>query len=75
MDRSNEAGHWRERIILFAYVADALNRFGLAYLHVPRAKRNVVVAEGQAPVAAQCLRQIFKGTIVAAGGRGHRGEG
>jgi N-ethylmaleimide reductase len=55
---------------LFAYVAEALNRFGLAYLHIvePRVRGNVVFAEGQAPVAAQHLRQIFKGTIVAAGG-------
>jgi N-ethylmaleimide reductase len=55
---------------LFGYVAEQLNRFGLAYLHViePRVKGNVVIAEGQAPIAAQYLRKIFKGTIMAAGG-------
>jgi N-ethylmaleimide reductase len=55
---------------LFSYVADQLNRFGLAYLHViePRVRGNVVVEEGQAPIAAQQLRKIFKGKIVAAGG-------
>lgn len=55
---------------LFAYVAEQLNRFGLAYLHVvePRVKGNVVIAEGQAPVAAQHLRKVFKGKIIAAGG-------
>jgi N-ethylmaleimide reductase len=55
---------------LFSYLADQLNRFGLAYLHViePRVRGNVVVEEGQAPIAAQRLRKIFKGKIVAAGG-------
>jgi N-ethylmaleimide reductase len=55
---------------LFDYVAQELNRFGLAYLHIiePRVKGNVVVAEGQAPIAAESLRKIFKGRIIAAGG-------
>jgi N-ethylmaleimide reductase len=55
---------------LFAYVAEQLNRFGLAYLHIiePRVKGNVVIVEGQAPVASQQLRKIFKGKILAAGG-------
>jgi N-ethylmaleimide reductase len=55
---------------LFNYVAGQLNRFGLAYLHIiePRVKGNVVVAEGQAPIAAESLRKVFKGTIMAAGG-------
>jgi N-ethylmaleimide reductase len=55
---------------LFGYLAEQLNRFGLAYLHViePRVKGNIVIAEGQAPIAAQSLRKIFKGTIMAAGG-------
>jgi N-ethylmaleimide reductase len=55
---------------LFAYVAEQLNRFGLAYLHViePRVKGNVVIAEGQAPIASEQLRKIFKGKIIAAGG-------
>jgi N-ethylmaleimide reductase len=55
---------------LFDYVAEQLNRFGLAYLHVvePRVRGNVVIAEGQGPVAAERLRKIFKGKIIAAGG-------
>lgn len=55
---------------LFAYVAEQLNRFGLAYLHIiePRVKGNVVITEGQAPIAAEQLRRIFKGKIIAAGG-------
>jgi N-ethylmaleimide reductase len=40
------------------------------YLHIvePRVKGNVVVAEGQGAIAAEQLRKIFKGNIVAAGG-------
>jgi N-ethylmaleimide reductase len=55
---------------LFAYVGEQLNRFGLAYLHIiePRVKGNIVITEGQAPVAAELLRKIFKGSIIAAGG-------
>jgi N-ethylmaleimide reductase len=55
---------------LFDYVAEQLNGFGLAYLHViePRVKGNVVIAEGQAPIAVEHLRKIFKGKLVAAGG-------
>jgi N-ethylmaleimide reductase len=55
---------------LFDYVAAQLNRFGLAYLHIiePRIKGNVLIEQGQAPVATQQLRKIFKGKIIAAGG-------
>src|SRR6266404_645637 len=55
---------------LFDYVANELNQFGLAYLHIiePRVRVNVVVAEGQYPIAAALLRKIFKGKIIAAGG-------
>jgi N-ethylmaleimide reductase len=55
---------------LFDYVAEQLNRFALAYLHIiePRIKGNVLVAEGQEPVATAQLRKIFKGKIIAAGG-------
>jgi N-ethylmaleimide reductase len=55
---------------LFDYVAEQLNRFGLAYLHVvePRVKGNIVTAEGQGPVASERLRTIFHNKIIAAGG-------
>lgn len=55
---------------LFAYVAEQLDGVGLAYLHIiePRVKGNVVIAEGQAPIASEQLRKVFKGTIIAAGG-------
>ncbi|MGB3124637.1 MAG: alkene reductase [Pseudomonas sp.] len=54
----------------FGYLAQALNRFGLAYLHViePRI-RGADDAEVNVPaVASKSLRGIFKGPIVAAGG-------
>jgi N-ethylmaleimide reductase len=55
---------------LFDYLAGQLNRFGLAYLHIlePRVRGNTLIAEGQAPVAVERLRKIFKGKIIAAGG-------
>jgi N-ethylmaleimide reductase len=55
---------------LFTYVARQLNRFGLAYLHIiePRVKGNVTINEGQGPIAAEQLRKVFMGKIVAAGG-------
>jgi N-ethylmaleimide reductase len=55
---------------LFDYLAGQLNRFSLAYLHIvePRVKGNVLIAERQAPIAAERLRKIFKGKIIAAGG-------
>ncbi|WP_408903050.1 alkene reductase [Methylobacterium radiotolerans] len=54
----------------FGHVAEALNAFGLAYLHVvePRIRGNDTVDAGAPPVATQELRRIFKGPIVAAGG-------
>jgi N-ethylmaleimide reductase len=55
---------------LFDYVAEQLNRLGLAYLHIiePRIKGSDLIAEGQAPIATTRLRKIFKGKIIAAGG-------
>ena len=54
----------------FGYVADRLNRYVLAYLHViePRVKGIETIGEGQPPVASALLRQIYKGNILAAGG-------
>ena len=55
---------------LFDHVANELNQFGLAYLHIiePRVRGNVVTAEGQYAIASARLRRIFKGKIIAAGG-------
>jgi len=73
--RIGPSGRWNSMsdsnpTVLFDYVAEQLNQFGLAYLHIiePRIKGNVLIAEGQAPVAAARLRGIFKGRIIAAGG-------
>ncbi|HLZ97705.1 MAG TPA: alkene reductase, partial [Steroidobacteraceae bacterium] len=53
----------------FGYVADRLDKMGIAYLHVvePRIKGTELIAEAE-PVAAKHLRSIFKGPIIAAGG-------
>ena len=54
----------------FGYVAEQLNRFDLAYLHViePRIVGSEALVDGQPAVAAAQLRKIFKGPIIAAGG-------
>ena len=56
--------------VLFRHVAERLNDFGLAYLHLiePRVKGGETIAEAQAPVAAQELSKIFRGRVIAAGG-------
>lgn len=50
--------------------AGALNRFGLAYLHViePRVKGGETLREGHPPVAAARLRKIFNAPMIVAGG-------
>jgi N-ethylmaleimide reductase len=55
---------------LFAYVAEQLNQFHLAYLHIiePRVRGNIVIHENQGPVASERLRSVFHGKIIAAGG-------
>ena len=55
---------------LFSYIAAQLNRFDLAYLHIiePRVQGNIVLNEGESPVASHQLRKEFKGRIIAAGG-------
>ena len=57
-------------IALSSHIAEGLNQFGLAYLHIiePRVSGYFVAKEGLAPVASERLRKIFKGTIVANGG-------
>jgi N-ethylmaleimide reductase len=73
--RIGPAGKWNDMNdsdpnMLFTYIAEQLNRFNLAYLHIvePRVKGNIVVNEGQDAVASEQLRKIFKGKIVSAGG-------
>jgi N-ethylmaleimide reductase len=69
------AGTWNhmrdsDPAALFTYVAAQLNRLGLAYLHIiePRVEGNVTIDEGQGPIAAEQLRKVFQGKIIAAGG-------
>ncbi|WP_341963923.1 alkene reductase [Pseudomonas sp. RC10] len=54
----------------FGYVAEQLNRFNLAYLHViePRIKGVVEIEDNAPATASKNLRTIFHGPIVAAGG-------
>jgi N-ethylmaleimide reductase len=55
---------------LFGHAVAALNRFGLAYLHLiePRIDGSKMRADGLPPVAAHQLRRVFNGPIIAAGG-------
>jgi hypothetical protein len=55
---------------LFHHVAESLNHFGLAYLHLiePRVKGGETIAEAEAPVVAQELSNVFRGPVIAAGG-------
>jgi N-ethylmaleimide reductase len=55
---------------LFRYVAERLNSFGLAYLHLiePRVRGGETVAEMQAPIASRELSKVFQGPVIAAGG-------
>ncbi len=54
----------------FGYLAEQLNQFDLAYLHVvePRIKGTETVTLDAEPVAVRHLRKIFKGPMIAAGG-------
>lgn len=54
----------------FGYYVSELNKLGLAYLHIiePRVMGTETISEEQQPVAAELLRKIFKGKIIAAGG-------
>jgi N-ethylmaleimide reductase len=55
---------------LFSRVVEHLNQFGLAYLHLiePRIAGSDIVYAKQGAVAAEWLRPIFKGKLIAAGG-------
>jgi N-ethylmaleimide reductase len=54
----------------FSYVAEVLNEYKIAYLHViePRIKGDETLHEGHPPVAVAYLRPHFTGPIIAAGG-------
>ncbi len=54
----------------FGYIAEQLNRYGLAYLHIiePRIVGAEAPVDGKPPVAAAQIRKLFKGAIIVAGG-------
>ncbi len=74
--RLSPSGTWggifdSDPVALFDHAVEELNRFGLAYLHIiePRILGSYRHEEAiQEPIAAERLRKIFKGTIIAAGG-------
>ncbi|WP_454721067.1 MULTISPECIES: alkene reductase [Cupriavidus] len=81
--RLGPSGSWGDMsdsdpVGLFTYVADELATLDLAYIHLiePRVLGNVDdETRDQNPVAAQTIRQHYKGTIIAAGGfKGHSAE-
>jgi N-ethylmaleimide reductase len=55
---------------LYGHLAERLNDFDIAYLHViePRISGGDTVDDAQGPVATDELRNIFHGPIIAAGG-------
>jgi N-ethylmaleimide reductase len=55
---------------LFRHVAERLDSFKLAYLHLiePRVRGGETVAEMQAPIVARELSKVFQGPVIAAGG-------
>ena len=57
-------------VATFGYVAEALNAYGLAYLHLvePRVRGNDTIDAHAEPVATRELRRIYNGSIIAAGG-------
>jgi N-ethylmaleimide reductase len=54
----------------FTYVAEALNQFKLAYLHViePRIRGNITIADDEQGLGTKFFRPIFQGAIITAGG-------
>jgi len=57
-------------VALFSYVVSALNRFGLAYLHLvePRLSGNATLDEVIPELSVNHFRPIFQGTLITAGG-------
>jgi N-ethylmaleimide reductase len=55
---------------LFSYVANALNEFSLAYLHIvePRIKGDTTVKDDAPEIGVKFFRPIFKGSLITAGG-------
>ena len=73
--RLGPGGTWNgicdsDPVALFSYVAEQLNKFDLAYLHLiePRVGGSITTHPEKGTAAAQQLRPIFKGNLIDAGG-------
>ena len=73
--RLGPGGTWNgisdsDPVTLFSYVAEQLNQFDLAYLHLiePRVGGSITTHPEKGTAAAQQLRPIFKGKLISAGG-------
>ncbi len=55
---------------LFSYVVQALDRFGLAYLHIvePRVDGNVTLPNHDSGFPSRYFRPLFQGLLISAGG-------
>lgn len=54
----------------FGYIADQLNQYNLAYLHIvePRINGSEEISDDLQPVASEQLRKVYRGSIIATGG-------
>ena len=73
--RLGPGGTWNgisdsDPVALFSYVAEQLNQFDLAYLHLiePRVGGSITTHPEKGTAAARQLRPIFKGKLISAGG-------
>ncbi len=73
--RIGPSGRWNgmsdsDPVALFSHLAQSLNRFELAYLHIiePRIGGSELVHAGQGAVATEQLRAIYRGRMISAGG-------
>jgi N-ethylmaleimide reductase len=73
--RLGPGGTWNgisdsDPVALFSYVAEHLNQFDLAYLHLiePRVGGSITTHPEKGTAAAHQLRPIYKGKLIAAGG-------
>lgn len=73
--RISPSGHWGSMDDsnpekTFGYLAEQLNKYNLAYLHIiePRIKGDDTFIENGEAVAAAQIRKIYNGKIIAAGG-------
>ncbi|MEM8720410.1 MAG: alkene reductase [Cyanobacteria bacterium P01_G01_bin.39] len=62
--------HDSNLIATFTYVAQELDRLGIAYLHIvePRIKGNATIEDDGTGLGAKFFRRLFKGAIITAGG-------